>query len=235
MPNSLAAISHMDDIYKIEKWIYTQENFDEMGWHDCLIYAIAFDDNVMLDIDYIFKWVNPVNNIGGYKFWISPATMVFKNPSEFNISIKTNFLNGLEIFEINRVLNNDKTKYTIQTQEGDIVIETNEFEQIIRKPPILQSSQSLSEIERGKTCFDLVPDKNFKPTQYVLDRRVLSNNLYELKNQLTSLEIIKDNPNHFTKSPKERIIQERILTNDIQTLKHKINELNIELEKKYGS
>src|SRR6202012_2738132 len=62
----------------LPKGIWTIDDFDEMGWHDCLIHAISFGEEfkLLLDIDYIFKWVLEGKR---YKFWIAPCTLIFEN------------------------------------------------------------------------------------------------------------------------------------------------------------
>ena len=49
----------MPDTYHLEKTIWTDTDFEQMNWHDCPIHAFSFNDNfeLLLDIDYIFKWV----------------------------------------------------------------------------------------------------------------------------------------------------------------------------------
>ena len=46
---------------------FFRERFEEMGWHDSLIRSFAFDDEnwrLLLDLDYIFKWVHPAEEGG---------------------------------------------------------------------------------------------------------------------------------------------------------------------------
>jgi hypothetical protein len=45
--------------YQLEKSLWTEKDFDTMGWHDSFVYGISFGENFQLlfDIDYIFKWV----------------------------------------------------------------------------------------------------------------------------------------------------------------------------------
>ena len=53
----------MHKIYKLEKWIWDDSDFDQMGWHDCKIHGFAFysdDYELVLDMDYLFEWLNPV-------------------------------------------------------------------------------------------------------------------------------------------------------------------------------
>ena len=55
----------MKQEYKLEKWIWTEADFDVMGWHDSQIHATAFfpeDFELVLDIDYIFDWVHPYDS-----------------------------------------------------------------------------------------------------------------------------------------------------------------------------
>lgn len=101
---------------------------------------MSFDDNVKFDLDYIFNWVKPENTNGSYRFWISPVTLVLKDPTKFKVEMETDFVNGLEIADIEREITNGKSTYIIEAQEGQILIETEEFRQIVRRPPTLQSS-----------------------------------------------------------------------------------------------
>ena len=59
-----------------------------MGWHDATIWAIAFlqpeptktldsGGELMLDIDYIVQWVDPVPSSEYFTFAVAPATHVF--------------------------------------------------------------------------------------------------------------------------------------------------------------
>ena len=65
-------------IYQLEKFLWTDHDFENMDWHDCKLFAISFGDNfqLLLDIDYIFKWVQTGKT---FKFWVSPCTLVFEN------------------------------------------------------------------------------------------------------------------------------------------------------------
>jgi hypothetical protein len=72
--------------YQLPKLIWTEADFDQMGWHDVKIHAITFVPEVyefVLDIDYIFAWVEPEPPSPCYSFWISPATLVFRNIPQF--------------------------------------------------------------------------------------------------------------------------------------------------------
>jgi hypothetical protein len=36
----------MENVFNLEKWEWTDADFDKMGWHDCSIYAMRFDDDI---------------------------------------------------------------------------------------------------------------------------------------------------------------------------------------------
>lgn len=71
----------------LSKAIWTDADFPVMGWHDCRIRAVSIteyeDDTVpptrlLLDLDYIVRWVDPVPPEKHFTFWIAPATLVFE-------------------------------------------------------------------------------------------------------------------------------------------------------------
>jgi hypothetical protein len=44
----------MTDKYELEKWLWTESDFEMMGWHDSRVYAISFSpeqSEIILDID----------------------------------------------------------------------------------------------------------------------------------------------------------------------------------------
>lgn len=70
---------------EIGKSIWTEADFEQMGWHDCTIYGMALKegDDVLsnelyFDIDYIFKWIYPEQDESSFSFWIAPCTLIFK-------------------------------------------------------------------------------------------------------------------------------------------------------------
>jgi|SRR5687767_7340153 len=72
------------------KSLWTEADFEIMGWHDARIYALAFLEETFefaLDIDYILEWVKPVPPAERFTFWVSPCTLVFENVSELEIDL----------------------------------------------------------------------------------------------------------------------------------------------------
>jgi hypothetical protein len=134
--------------YTLEKSLWTQDDFKVMGWHDCSIYAIQLADDILIDIDYILKWVLNEKE-QSYQFWVAPATLQFISPCDLEIAVKLDFVNGLEIADIHQTfLGDGMYEYHIETQEGDIRFKSKGYKQLIRKAPVLQASQCMTESDR---------------------------------------------------------------------------------------
>ena len=69
----------------LEKAVWSDEDFDQMGWHDATVWGMAFvhsptfgaPGELALDIDYIVQWINPVPPDEYFTFAVAPATLVF--------------------------------------------------------------------------------------------------------------------------------------------------------------
>lgn len=135
------------------KEIWTDEDFEDMGWHDSHIHAISFpneDLELSLDIDYLFKWIqDDISNL--YNFWVSPCILLFFNVLHLKISIDFQNTIGLDILDIKRrnprLSPNGKITlwdFEIVTDKGDIKFESSGYRQIIKKQPISSQSQVLA-------------------------------------------------------------------------------------------
>ena len=132
--------------YELEKTIWTELDFDQMGWHDNSIYKIRFAEDLELDIDYIFKWNKPDFEGLPFTFWVAPATLVFKSIKNLSFEFDTKLEDSFEIEDIERGNNN---QWTIITRHGDIQFKADGYEQFIRQKPSFQFSQAISYIERN--------------------------------------------------------------------------------------
>ena len=138
-----------------EDKILTEKSFDRMGWHDCPIYGIRFEDEILFDLDYILKW-EVHEKSSSYKFWIAPATLIFHKPQNLKIDIEMDFINGLEIADIEKEKSNKKNfRWIIKTQEGEISFESPGYTQYLRLKPKFVKNICLTEKERHGYCFDL--------------------------------------------------------------------------------
>ena len=81
----------MTDGCALEKWTWTEEDFERMGWHDAQVHAFAFlpeSWELLLDLDYILKWVAPSEGESHYSFWSAPATLIFENVADLKIELE---------------------------------------------------------------------------------------------------------------------------------------------------
>src|SRR5262245_6966863 len=141
--------------YKIEKWVWSEADYEQMGWHDARIHAIAFlgeSFELMLDIDYILKWIEPGPTETYYRFWIAPATLVFQNVHDLRVDLEP-FM-GVEIQDLNRehpqkpenaedAGRDTEWRWTIETHEGEISLSSSGYTQYLRREPIHSEQISL--------------------------------------------------------------------------------------------
>jgi len=65
--------------HTLEKWAWTEEDFERMGWHDAHVHAFAFQPDAwefLLDLDYILEWVGPAENTSHCSFWSAAADRI---------------------------------------------------------------------------------------------------------------------------------------------------------------
>jgi hypothetical protein len=71
----------------LSKATWTEADLTDMGWHDCRVHAVSvgeYEDDtlpparLLLDLDYIVRWVEPAQRDSPFTFWITPATLVFE-------------------------------------------------------------------------------------------------------------------------------------------------------------
>lgn len=156
----------MAEKYDLEKWVWTEADFEQMGWHDTRIHAIAFLPDSLefaLDIDYILQWINPAENETYYKFWVAPATLVFENVYDLQIDLEP--FAGVEIQGIHRedpqkpknaeyIGRDTEWRWVIEAQEGEISLRSVGYKQYFRSDPIFGRQQSLELSVRGGFSFN---------------------------------------------------------------------------------
>ncbi|GAA3634257.1 hypothetical protein [Flavivirga jejuensis] len=214
--------------YKLEKWIWSHNDFEEMGWHDCPIYALKFDDKVSLDLDYIFKWNEPEVEGMPYTFWISPATLIFENVTLFKINFIMDFVNGLEIYEISKSTLDHSIEWIIETQQGTITIHSDSFQQIIRRKPTYQFNQYIPEEERGKEHFSNIPEKDYSESKVLVQKREAEFKQYVLAVKRSYLKKKMKNLNPESIDTKEFLLTKRNLNEKIEQLNKELNGTHFE-------
>ncbi len=158
----------METEYQIEKQIWSESDFPTRDWHDNRIYSVAFiqeEEEFRLDIDYIFKWVEPPRGENYFSFWVSPATLCFQKVSDVNLNI--NIGDGgwyeLQIVEIRKILpeeppdrHTDSWLYEIELTNGSIMVKCAGYKMYVRKPPVHTNSSILSLAERQGISLDKI-------------------------------------------------------------------------------
>ncbi len=151
--------------FKLEKTIWTEADFDRMSWHDVHVHALAFNieqDELLLDIDYLFAWVNPEPPESHFTFWMAPCTLVFANVHSFSASIEHGL--GFEIGTLSRedagrpghADHSGKEKewrWRFDCQEGSFAFHATGFQQFTRRQPVRTLSQVFPWDKRGGVSF----------------------------------------------------------------------------------
>ena len=155
-----------DEVYVLDKTVWTEADFDQMGWHDACVHGISWDTDThsfLLDIDYIYQWVAPKEGRGSFSFWISPCTLVFNTVWSVDISVKMS--NELYVMDIVREQTRHATTgdlvtgvwdWIIECDSGEMSFTSNGFTQYSRQEPKHISAQKFDLTERGGVKFDLV-------------------------------------------------------------------------------
>ena len=151
------------DSYKLEKTRWDDSDFGQMGWHDATVWSFLANPDrfeFLLDLDYIFKWVEPQENEAHFQFWVAPVTMVFSNIHSVVIDIESR-QGTIESADLHRgepepTPNKKATQYMyrFECQEGAISLVATGYEMFARREPELLGVQSLSLPQRGGVSFE---------------------------------------------------------------------------------
>jgi hypothetical protein len=166
------AIMTQQNTFELNKSIWKQSDFQEMGWHDASIYGISIEKkagqqlpDLQFDIDYIFKWVNPGPSEHSFSFWVAPCTLVFHEIFALQIDIDSGLLifDSLEIDDIELIRTETDKKgetqyfWEIGLHIGAIYFQSKGFTQIVKKQPVHTIQQGLSIDQRGTVNFSITP------------------------------------------------------------------------------
>ena len=153
------------------KWLWTEADFEIMGWHDARIHAVAFLEETFefaLDIDYIFEWVKPVPPAEHFTFWLSPCTLVFENVSELAIDLAP--YDDLSIDDISRgesliprnaevIGKTVEWLWNVGCHGGTISMRAAGYKQHVRTAPRHLTRQSIPISDRGGISFSQGKDR----------------------------------------------------------------------------
>ena len=142
--------------------VWTDEQFDEMSWHDNCVHALRIVEGIngagelIFDLDYILEWIEAEE---GFRFRILPVTLKFREVTDLRISLDyatpTIALGPFSIHAIERKIEQRERyaaqvwKLLINSPIGEITFESQGFEQRSVGAPQISNGQWLSPAERG--------------------------------------------------------------------------------------
>lgn len=152
--------------YTLEKSVWTDADFAQMGWHDAVVHALGFDSagsELLLDLDYLFAWVEPEPPSAYYSFWIAPSTLVFHQVWDLKMSYDASL--GFQLLEIQRGEERpcpyappgaprQERHWMLDGVEGSISFWAGSYTQHTRCSPRHHQRQSFRLAERGGFSFD---------------------------------------------------------------------------------
>ena len=150
---------------KIEKAVWSQSDYEVMGWHDCVVHALAFEPNpdgsgtFLVDLDYIVRWVQTTQPGQAFSFWIAPATLIFEDAWSFEAEVSEYSEIHLALDRIQRSEPDQfgRRWWTLDGHQFTARLLAPGFTQVLRNEPIASHRQSLSIEERGGHNFSRDP------------------------------------------------------------------------------
>ena len=136
------------------KTSWTDADCEAMGWHDCTIHGLRFEQDgeyqcdLVLDLDYITEWIETPD--GSYEFRVAPAQLRFQNVDNLQAQVALKFKQAAEIDDIIRASSHWMIKlHGYPGQEvSQIEFDATGYVQELSRPPILVNRQSLTQSER---------------------------------------------------------------------------------------
>lgn len=149
----------------LSKATWTDADFGVMGWHDCGVHAISlaepdydndeYTGRLLLDLDYIVRWVHPRSAKDPFTFWVAPATLVFHEAWDITASLGP-VNDRLEIDVLHRLDPPDAVAdpaWHVEGRNFDLRLRAAGFTQYVRAQPQLVSGQGLGVTQRGGITF----------------------------------------------------------------------------------
>lgn len=149
----------------LEKAVWTDADFDTMGWHDATVHALAFhedehDARLLVDLDYIVRWIHPEPPAEHFTFLVAPATLVFENVWDLQGELGAQ-RTLLQIQDIHRrEAENDRQRtagvqpWVVEGHDFELTLLATSFRQHFRGRPVHTASQRLELDARGGISFE---------------------------------------------------------------------------------
>lgn len=147
----------------VVKPVWSKDDFDVMGWHDCAVHAVALEPappspgRLLVDLDYALEWIQPVPPATAFRFWIAPATLVFEGASDLRADVDlTGWAFDLELDTITRSEPDrfGERTWLLEGYNFRIELRAPGFRQYLRRRPILSSTLRLGVQPRGGIGFE---------------------------------------------------------------------------------
>ncbi|NML66792.1 hypothetical protein HHL22_16420 [Hymenobacter sp. RP-2-7] len=218
--------------YQLEKWAWSEADFDRMGWHDARIYAVQFGKDISFDVDYIFEWVKSDAD-DFFSFVVAPVTLVFLNPTSILFNVDCRISQQLEVEDIQRrVASSGSTEWCIETHQGTITITADSFRQVVRRQPTLQTGQQVLPEERGDSSFSVVPDTTFSESTEVRKLKAadfaLREKAVQIRRLRRQLEILLEQRSAGVLEVKQYLLEKRRVEDLVSQLKIELQAANYE-------
>ena len=216
--------------YQLEKWIWSEADFEQMGWHDATIYATQFGQDISFDTDYIFEWVQADKNDFS-SFVVAPVTLVFRESTIIKFDLDFRLGQKIKVEDLHRTTSaTGDTQWFLETHQGDIIITAETFRQIVRRLPTLQIGQQLSPEERGDSNFSTVPELDFVVPEEVTRMKeaefALRQKSTEIRHLQRQLEILREQRSVGMLEVKQYLLEKRETEKKIRDLSHQFRSMD---------
>ena len=152
---------------------YSHADFENLSWHDNIIYGLGFDvgdsfqgdwhSDLVLDIDHIVEWVREADQV---QFRVAPATLTFHNVTDLRVAV--DFGDGGQQISLHELSIDMITRERVENQKicldrpyydwliglnvprgGTIAFGASGFTQSLRATPVLCDEQRLPAADRA--------------------------------------------------------------------------------------
>ena len=156
----------LTDDNALTRSIWSDADFEVMSWHDCAIYAYWIDNanvELVMDMDYICAWNQPVVPYDPLSFYIAPATFVVHGVTDVGLSLQSAAnpfkLNAMHREDQRSIPNSDFStwRWVLEGHHGNLSLRAVGYTLYLRRQPILVQAQSLSNEQRGGISFAREP------------------------------------------------------------------------------
>lgn len=143
----------------LRKAVWTHADFEVMCWHDVRLYCFTVlpeSFELVMDLDYITKWVHPTPPETHFSFWVAPATLVLHDVKNIAAVIEITLVTELEILAVKRTpaAAGLGWRWMFGLDSGEVALDASGFTQYLRQEPVFSQQQSLGLDRRGGISYE---------------------------------------------------------------------------------